>query len=157
MPTMFAAYDYYGETAPRFFPLADSPDDSATIAGFAHDLGVRMTKDRKLREIVSLSADTALVHLGTLIRFPQRCQVGIGAMYAIGSTEAEKDILVRLATHATIGPDFGAGMWRHLKSVRRARDGKLLPEQDHLHIALVTDLQAPARYAATAKDSGVSL
>lgn len=157
MPTMFAAYDYYGETAPRFFPLADSADDSATIASRTYDLGVRMRKGRMTRELVSMSDDTALIHFGTLVRFPGEGRCKALAMYAVGSSEDDKDALVRIAEITMLDPDFMAGLWMHRKPVRRDHDGKLLPEQDHLHIALVTDLQAPARYAAAAKDSGVSL
>jgi hypothetical protein len=156
MPTMFAAYDRHGRRGPVLFPLDSNSIDSATTAGFAYDLGVRMKSDRHMREIVAVSDDTALVHLGTLIRFPARCEFDIGALYAIGSTEAEKDIVVRLAARAAIDPDFGAGMWKHLRSFRRARDGKVLPEQDHLSIAIVTDLESPGRYTATTVDSEVS-
>lgn len=154
MTTMFAAYDYHGETAPRFFPLADSADDSAPIATRAYDLGVRMKKDWMMREIVSVSDDTALIHLGLLIRFPERCQVGIAAMYAVGASDDDKNALIRLAEIAALDPDFMSGMWEHLKATRH--DGDQLPEQDHLYIALVTDLLNPGRYAATAIDQGAT-
>ncbi|QPS33988.1 hypothetical protein [Brevibacterium casei] len=153
MPTMFAAYDYYGEAAPRFFPLADSSDDSATIATRAYDLGVRMKAGRMTRELVSMSDDTALIHFGTLVRFPDRYKCKTLAMYAVGASEYDKDGLVRIAEIATLDPGFMVGMWDHRQPIRRDSDGKLLPEQDHLHIALVTDLQAPARYAANAIDT----
>ncbi|WP_313450706.1 hypothetical protein [Brevibacterium casei] len=154
MPTMFAAYDYYGETAPRFFPLADSADDSATIATRAYDLGVRMKAGRMTRELVSMSDDTALIHFGTLVRFPGGRKVKALALYAVGSSEDDKDALVRMAEIVRHDPSFMAGLWMHRPSFRRD-DGKLMPEQDHLHIALVTDLQAPARYTATTIDQEV--
>lgn len=152
MPTMFAAYDYYGETAPRFFPLADSSDDSATIATRAYDLGVRMKAGRMTRELVSMSDDTALIHFATLVRFPDRYKCKTLAMYAVGASEDDKDASVRIAEITMLDPDFMAGLWMHRKPVKRDHDGKLLPEQDHLHIALVTDLQSPSRYASTAID-----
>lgn len=154
--TMFAAYDRAGNLDPRYFPLGQTTDTSDTITDRAYDLGVRMKAGRTMREIVSMSDDTALIHFGTLVRFPDRCNVKTLAMYAIGATEDEKDALVRMAEIATLDPDFMTGMWKHRKPERRARDGKLLPGQDHLHIALVSDLLAPGRYATTAINSEVS-
>lgn len=157
MTTMFAAYDRAGHLEPRFFPLEHTADTSATLTDRAYDLGVRMKAGPTMREIVSTSDDTALIHYGTLVRFPDRYKVKTLAMYAVGATEDEKDALIRLAELVTLDPGFMAGMWKHRRPERRAYDGKLLPEQDHLHIALVTDLLAPGRYAATAIDSEVSL
>lgn len=149
-PTMFAAYDLDDALAPQFFPLADTADTSSTITDRAYELGVRMKKGRMMREIVSISDDTALIHFGTLVRFPGG---HVLAMYAVGATEDDKDALIRMAEIATLDLNFMAGMWEHRKPVKRDRDGKLLPEQDHLQIALVSDLLSPARYAATAVDS----
>lgn len=157
MTSMFAAYDRAGNLDPRFFPLGQTVDTSDTITDRAYEMGVRMKAGRTMREVVSMSDDTALIHFGTLVRFPDRYKVKTLAMYAIGATEDEKDALIRLAELVTLDPGFMAGMWKYRRPERRAHDGKLLPEQDHLHIALVTDLLAPGRYAATAIDSEVSL
>lgn len=157
MTTMFAAYDRAGNLDPRFFPLGQTADTSDTITDRAYDRGVRMKAGRTMREIVSMSDDTALIHFGTLVRFPDRCKIKTLAMYAIGATEDEKDALVRMAEITALDPDFMTGLWQHRKPERRALDGKLLPEQDHLHIALVSDLLAPGRYATTAINSEVSL
>lgn len=154
--TMFAAYDRAGNLDPRFFPLERTADTSDTITDRAYDLGVRMRKGQMMRELVSMSDDTALIHFGTLVRFPSRCKVKTLAMYAIGATENEKDALIRLAEISTLDPDFMTGIWQHRRPERRDRDGKLLPEQDRLHIALVSDLLNPSRYTATAIDSEVS-
>ncbi|MGO2036484.1 MAG: hypothetical protein ACTH2U_08395 [Brevibacterium sp.] len=156
--TVFAGYDPDGELTPRFFPLGQTADTSDTITDRAYDLGVRMKKGRMMREIVSMSGDTVLIHFGTIIRFPKsdKPKVKTIARYAVGATEAEKDALVRVAEIAALDPGFMAGMWEHLKATRHPRDGDLLPEQDHLHIALVTDLLNPGRYAATTVDQGAT-
>lgn len=148
MPTMFAAYDRNGNQEPRFFALNDTADDSATIADRAYNLGVSMFKGYTMREVVGLSNASALVHFGTLARFLDTGAHDIAAAYAIGATEADKDGLVRMAEIATLDPDFMRGMWEHRRPRKNVRTGRMTPEQEHLHIALVTDLQAPARYAA---------
>lgn len=109
-----------------------------------------------LRDLVSLSGDTALIHFGTIVRFPRNCAIKALALYAVGASEDDKDALVRMAEIVRHEPDFMFDRWMRRPSFRRDND-KLIPEQHHLHIALVTDLQAPARYTATTIDSEVSL
>lgn len=153
--TMFAAYRLHDDVEPRFFPLEQSTDSSAIITDRAYDLGVRMGKGDRMRQIVYLSDDTALIHFGTLIRFLDTPAGDIDAYYAIGATEDEKDALIRMAEIATIDPTFLSEMWDYRKPIKR--DGKTTPRQTHLSIALVTDLLSPGRYAATAIDSEVTL
>lgn len=154
--TMFAAYDPDDELTPRFFPLADTSDSSAAIATRAYDLGVRMGKSDLMREVVSISDCTALVHFGTLVRFLDEPPGKVDAYYAIGASDDDKDALVRMAEFATLDSTFMSGMWDHRARKRGTRHGRPTPEQEHLYIALVTDLLNPGRYAATTVDQGAT-
>ncbi|MGO2811001.1 MAG: hypothetical protein ACTIBG_05965 [Brevibacterium aurantiacum] len=154
--SMFAAYDRDGVLEPQYFPLEVPTEQMRAIWTRLKDLGVGKVTGEYPKSIIGVDGDAVLVHFGYLIRFLDGGSTKMLAAYADESSDQDQATLLALGEQAVINPGFMSQMWEYRPPRYLKRVQEVSPPQEHLHIALVTDMLDLSVSASAAIDSEVS-